>query len=267
MTKKTSLNERLESRGYKRGTPLLMEMGRRIKPRQQDSIQLAIAKSARHGKSCQISYTKLNEQFGVYDVQRYSFRQYKGIRYFYGYDIHQGHIKSFISMRISNVSQLDTPHKRLWIVQMGNDPQVIKYWKAQRKKTPQQKRAQQAGKTAQQTGQQVAQQAQQNRQPTRQDIVNDVSWTTRYIPPQGRQRGVQPGLQPPQTSFTPQTMATNEPALQLGRKAVRQAEPVIKTIMRGRTKIAGQPQQTPGSLMKTPVRPRNPTGTIGPRSF
>ena len=152
---------------------MLNQIGSPVPPKQQ-GIQLGIAKTARKGISCRISYTKKSGQFNVYDVQRYSFRQHKGVTYFYGWDLKSNGIKSFIADNISNVTQLATPHRRLWVVQMGNDPQQVDYWQKQRLKTEQQKAAQEARQEALQQAQDIRTEIQQNVEQIQDDQIQQM---------------------------------------------------------------------------------------------
>ena len=241
VAKKTSknLSQIKTNLKYKQGTPLLKQIGTPVKP-QQSGIQLQIARTARNGNSRQISYTKRRGQFGVYQVQRYSFRQYKGIIYFYGWDIKTRGIKSFILDGISNVVQLNIPHRRLWVVQMGNDPQQEQYWQKQRRKTKEQKAAQKIRQQAKQIGQQQRQDTIQDTQRRRQDALKDMDARQRIRDQAGKYMSRQ------------QILGDTD---QIIRDIQDDIQPIIKTIRRNTEQINPNEPPTPGG-------PQSPFGVV-----
>lgn len=140
---------------YPPNTKQLNQIGRPVKPK-DSGLQLKIAKSARLGISFYMQYTKLNGQSGTYELQRYSFRNHKGRRLLYAWDLNDKQIKCFATQNIKSVQQLQIQHKRLWTIEMGNDPQQLQYWKNQKRKTAQQKRAEERNKKAKQLGQTIS---------------------------------------------------------------------------------------------------------------
>ena len=102
--------------------------GQPIKPKQQ-GLQLKIRQTARNGKLRRIRYFKIKEnRVNLYQVQRYSFRlDNQGVLYFYGFDINDNSIKSFIFANIRSIIQspilFGVPK---WKVQMGNSPQMLR---------------------------------------------------------------------------------------------------------------------------------------------